>query len=354
MNRLNGVSMFSGGGVGETYFEQAGIDIKVANELLPERANFYRLNHPKTKMIQGDINNPAVLSEFIETSRALRPEFLIATPPCQGMSTLGRKEYETDKRNLLIFKAIDAIKAIKPAFVLIENVPKFNELHFPYEGKSLKIVDLLKASFSNMYVIDAKILNAEFYGVPQSRPRLIIKMYRPNYSWGWPKMQKIITLREAIGDLPSLEAGQDSGIKWHKAPPISNHFVIEALQHTEEGHSAMANLVYYPKKLDGTRIKGFHNTYARMHWDQPAPARTMNNNLVSGHNNVHPGRLLQNGLWSDARALTLRELIIVSSLPLTWVVPDEVKETVVRQIIGEAIPPRLSYEIVRTLTEVDQ
>ena len=108
----------------------------------------------------------------------------------------------------------------------------------------------------------------------------------------------------------------------------------------------MKNEVYYPKKKDGSRVRGFHNTYNRMRWDEPAPARTTNNHLMSGHNNVHPGRLLPDGTWSDARVLTLRELIIVSSLPLDWGIPEDFPEAKIRIIIGEAIPPLLSKKIV--------
>ena len=87
-----------------------------------------------------------------------------------------------------------------------------------------------------------------------------------------------------------------------------------------------------------------------MKWDEPAPARTTNSALISGHNNVHPGRLNPDGTWSDARVLTLRELIIVSSLPLDWKIPNGYKESFVREIIGEAIPPMLSKKIVEQLT----
>ena len=65
--------------------------------------------------------------------------------------------------------------------------------------------------------------------------------------------------------------------------------------------------------------------------------------------------LLENGLYSDARVLTLRELFIVSSLPEEWDIPDWASDTFMRQIIGEAIPPLLAYNIVKLMgsDEVD-
>ena len=359
---INALSLFAGGGIAETYFEEIGVYVKVANELLQERAEFYRATHPNTEMICGDIADTKVYNEVIKKAKQNKVKLLMATPPCQGMSTLGKRQYDSDKRNSLIQYAINAIRDIRPDYVFIENVPKFLELLYDSDGstyysdtakssKPYHIVELLEEYFSRDYEIDSKVLNAMNYGVPQSRPRVIIKMYRKGLVWNWPKEDThIITLREAIGDLPSLEAGETSNIKWHNAMKHNERQVI-ALRHTPEGKSAMKNEVYYPKKEDGTRVKGFHNTYNRMHWDEPAPARTTNNHLMSGHNNVHPGRKLPDGTWSDARVLTLRELIIVSSLPLDWNLPDDFVESKVRIIIGEAIPPLLSKKIVEKIFE---
>lgn len=361
-NGINALSLFSGGGIAETYFEEIGIHVKVANELLPERAEFYRNTHPKTQMICGDISDKLIYRKVVDLAKKHNVKFLLATPPCQGMSTLGKREYETDKRNSLIQYAIKAISELLPDYVLIENVPKFLELLYDEDGSTFysdtanakapyHIVELLRHLFADKYEIDSRVLNAMNYGVPQSRPRVIIKMHKKGTSWEWPEQDdKIITLREAIGDLPSLESGEKSNLKWHNALKHNERQVL-ALRHTPEGKSAMKNEVYYPKKADGSRVKGFHNTYNRMRWDEPAPARTTNNHLISGHNNVHPGRLLPDGTWSDARVLTLRELIIVSSLPLDWMLPDNINEADVRVIIGEAIPPLLCKKIAEKIFE---
>ena len=360
MNSIIGLSMFSGGGISETYFDEIGIHIAVANELIPERAKFYQHTHPNTQMICGDISDSNIFNHVMELSKQKHVRFLLATPPCQGMSTLGRKEYESDNRNSLIKYVIKAINKLSPDYVLIENVPKFIKLLYDSDGttyfsntakseKPFNIIELLEALYSTTYQIDMKILNAMNYGVPQSRPRVIIKLYKHGLRWPWPKEEShIVTLREAIGDLPSLESGQTSNIKWHNALK-HNPRHIEALMHTPEGKSAMKNEIYYPKKADGSKVRGFHNTYNRMHWDEPAPARTTNNHIMSGHNNVHPGRLLPDGTWSDARVLTLRELIIVSSLPLDWNIPPNYPESTIRAIIGEAIPPLLSKKIAEKI-----
>lgn len=134
ISRINALSMFSGGGIAETYIRDIGIDVKVANELLEERANFYKFTYPTTEMICGDISDKKVYDKVIEKSIKSNIKFLIATPPCQGMSTLGPKKYDSDKRNSLIKYVIRAIKDLNPDYVLIENVPKFTQLLYDIDG----------------------------------------------------------------------------------------------------------------------------------------------------------------------------------------------------------------------------
>ena len=97
---IKGASMFSSAGIAETYFKKAGIDIIVANELLPKRGDFYQKMYPTSKMIVGDIKEKK--EEFLN-SITDDIKFLIATPPCQGLSTLGMNKHltqmQSDPRN---------------------------------------------------------------------------------------------------------------------------------------------------------------------------------------------------------------------------------------------------------------
>ena len=345
---MTGISMFSSAGIAETYLKKLNINIALANELIKERADYYCHFYPNVDMVVGDIMSDSVFFTYLEKAKALNPSFLLATPPCQGMSSLGKKDYTDDERNFLIFVVLKVIDELDLDVIVIENVPKFMKLFFPYNGEWLSIVDILKRKYADKYAIDAIVVNAKDYGVPQSRPRAIIRMYKSSYLWELPKQEKEITLREAIGFLPSLESGEKSSIPYHYALKHSDMH-IEIMSHTPEGKSAFKNKVYYPKKADGTMVSGFHNTYNRMRWDIPCAAVTTNSGVISGHNNVHPGRLKPDGTYSDARALTLLELLIVSSLPKDWNLPDGYKETLVRTLIGEAIPPMLLYKVLSTL-----
>jgi DNA (cytosine-5)-methyltransferase 1 len=349
---MKAISLFSSAGIGELRLPKKKIDFVLANELLTQRARCYSYFYPQTRMINGDITDSRVKADIITTANKQKVELLLATPPCQGLSTLGKNKvqnhYINDRRNFLVLEVLDIIDETDFDYILIENVPKFIEMYFPYEGKFYRLNDILNSKYSNKYIIDVRVLNAKDYGIPQSRPRAIIRMYKKGLKWGMPKVEKEITLQQAIGHLPSLEAGEDSGILWHRAKPELERLVL-ALKHTPSGKSAIANEVYYPKKDDGTRIKGFHNTFKRMVWNQPCPARTTYSGSLSSHNNVHPGHLLSDGTYSDARVLTLLETFIVSSLPEDITFPPNTSENFIRTIIGEAIPPRLLQRIINQI-----
>ena len=345
---MKGLSLFAGAGIGETYLDSCGIDIVVANEIVEKRANLYRALYPQCKMIGGDIKEEEIFKDIINSSKGI--EFLIASPPCQGMSIAGKNRCNdtmlNDDRNYLINYIIRAIDELSPKYILIENVPALLKLKLPYKGNLYKITEILSMKFGLSYKIDSKVVDAADYGVPQTRLRAIIKMYPKDEVWSWPTVdERKITVREAIGNLPSLEAGESSDIKWHFARKHDARH-IEWMKHTPTGTSAFMNPIYFPKKKDGTRIKGYESSYRRIKWDEPAPTITIRNDAISSQRNVHPGRLLDDGTYSDARVLTPFELMILNSLPVDWNIPDDTPEILIRQVIGESIPPLLIKKIV--------
>ena len=347
--RLTGISLFASAGIGETYFKDIGIDIKVANELLEKRANLYRAINPETTVICGDITKDDVFSEII-SSCPKEIDFLLASPPCQGMSVAGKnrnqKTMEADERNYLITYVVKAIKTTNPTYVLVENVPALLKLKLKYAEAYRTVLEILQYEFGNEYEIDSMVVDASDYGVPQTRLRAIIKMNRNGTVWQWPSKKEKITVREAIGHLPTLEAGETSDIKWHFARNHSKDNILW-MKHTPTGKSAFSNPVYYPQKKDGTRVKGYESSYRRIRWDSPAPTITIRNDCIASQRNVHPGRLLPDGTYSDARVLTPLELMLLNSLPANWNIPDDTPELLIRQCIGESIPPLMLKEIVR-------
>jgi DNA (cytosine-5)-methyltransferase 1 len=345
--------MFASAGVGEAYLEQHGLECAVANELEDKRADFHKHLYRGSHMIAGDICDKANFNDFINTSIERNVELLIATPPCQGFSLSGKnKSHEqmiNDDRNFLIFKVFEAIDKLKPNFVLIENVPRFLNLIYPHEGEFYGVVDLLQKKYGDDYVIDHKVLNAMNYGVPQSRKRAFIKVYKKGYTWDWPiESQHITTLRDAIGHLPSIESGERSKHKLHFGRKHSDKHILW-MTHTPSGQSAFKNKKYYPKDNEGNKLNGYHDAYARMSWDKPAPTITIRSDAISSNSKVHPGKLKDDGTYSDARVLSILELLILSSLPEDWNIPEWASEILVRQILGESVPPLLMSKILSTL-----
>lgn len=343
-----GASLFSSAGIAETYFEEVGINIVAANELVKERADLYQTLYPNSKMVTGNILDGHVF-ELLVKNTPEKLDFLIASPPCQGMSVAGKnrnvEQMLNDERNYLVFKIIDFIKIKSPDFVLIENVPTFFKMVLPFQNQRLKIAEILSVIFGSEYNIESEVYDASEYGVAQRRTRAIIKLYKKGETWGKPIKSKQLTVEETIGHLPSIEAGQKTKIKWHFARKHSkNH--IEWLRHTPTGKSAFENEKYFPVKPNGQTIKSYMTTYRRMKWDEPAPTITMRNDAISSQLNVHPGRHLGNGQYSDARVLTPLELMLLSSLPENWNIPDSTPELLIRKCIGECIPPLLIKKIV--------
>ncbi|MBP3631127.1 MAG: DNA cytosine methyltransferase [Clostridia bacterium] len=376
MAKLKGLSLFANVGVAEAYFNEIGVDIVLANELLKERAAFYSAVYPNTEMVCGDITDEALREGLIQKAKDKGVDFIIATPPCQGMSKLGSMDPH-DVRNQLVYYAVDVIKAVKPKYILLENVPQALITKINVDGKTMLIPDYLNQELGDIYNINAdQRVKAMDYGVPQMRPRCIFLFARKdtNILWDFPKAEeKAVTLMEALKGIPSLDPllreGYEETIKmfpdfeakkaigqklskWH-FPPTHSKRHVEWMMHTPSGTSAIYNEDYYPVKANGVRISAHENQYRRHSWDKPCRTITQNNGVISSLCCVHPGYEIAgtNGekLYSDARVFSIYELLIVSSLPTDWPIPNWANESLIRHVIGEGIPPLLVKKIMLEL-----
>lgn len=371
--RLRGLSLFANVGIAEAYLQEVGVDILIANELIEDRARFYSDIYQDSHMIVGDITNDELRTKIVDEAVNKGVDFILATPPCQGMSMAGNRA-EFDERNQLIYYAVDVVLRVKPKFVFIENVPTILRTKIVVNGETMLIPKYLHSVLADYHFNDETLVKAMDHGVPQMRERNIFLLVRNDIdlTWNFPNAQPHITLQEAIGDLPSLDPLLREGLdftlekfpsyeikrakglevsKWHY-PPKHSWKQVEWMLHTPTGKSAIYNPVYYPQKANGTHVVAHHNHYRRMYWDKPARTITQNNGVISSLACVHPGRPFElNGevLYSDPRVLSIYELLIVSSLPNDWAIPDWASESFIRKVIGEGIPSKLVKEIMYSL-----
>ena len=334
---MNGLSLFSNIGIGEALLDKLNLSIAVANDIDKDRCEIYKHIYPKTKVITGDIRDLDVGKKIIYQSKKNNIDFIIATPPCQGMSSAG-KMIENDERNLLIYHAVQIMNKLKPKYILIENIPQQLRTTISINSKKILIPEYIKSQLRKNYEIYDEVINCADYGVPQIRKRSILLLTRKKT---YPQLtflkkteyKKHISLKKSIGHLPSLdpkikgssvsfqknffpefENKQKKGLKYSDLhyPPTHQLSHIECLIHTPEGKSALENKIYFPKK-NGKPIKGYKNTYKRQSWNRPAFTITTYNGSISSHDNVHPGRKIEINnkvIYSDPRVLTILELFI--------------------------------------------
>jgi DNA (cytosine-5)-methyltransferase 1 len=186
-------SFFSGAGGLDRGFEEAGIKVAWSNEYDKSIWETYEKNFPKTKLDKRSIVNiePTDMPDDLDG--------MIGGPPCQSWSEAGALRGIEDHRGQLFFDYIKMIEAKRPKFFLAENVSGI--LAARHRPAFLKILE----SFAELgYNVSYSLLNANDYGVPQDRHRVIIVGYQEQYGKLFipPKPEKYKpVLKDAIKDL---------------------------------------------------------------------------------------------------------------------------------------------------------
>lgn len=161
-DKLKVVSMFSGAGGMDLGFINAGFEIIWANDFFEDAVKSYRKNIGK-HMIHGDITK--ITSDNIPDGA----DVVIGGFPCQGFSVANTRRSMEDQRNFLYKEMLRVIKDKKPKFFVAENVKGLLSME---KGK---VIDMIKKDFEGLgYKVDARVLNAAEYGVPQARERVVI------------------------------------------------------------------------------------------------------------------------------------------------------------------------------------
>jgi len=423
MNKV--LSLFSSAGIGELGLKASNLDILVSNELIQNRCELYRNNYPEVDNICGDIwEKESVIVNAWKNKTTEEPYLIYATPPCQGMSSNGAGKLlneirkgnrkPEDIRNRLIIPTMHIVKQLHPLWILLENVSTMkNTIISDEDGEYINIIDYIQRELGNEYMGKAEVINCADYGIPQTRRRLITiftrdesaKAYlgengsfipKPTHSENGDMLLKPwVTLREAIGNLPELEAKKDENERkdynpWHFVPIMKDE-KYWWMKNTKEGCTAYNNQCVNPQCLfDGNRlhgsnmvdglhtsnkdtpiycekcgkllprptvidrktgerrlIKGYDTAYRRMEWDKPAPTLTQNFIFEASDKKVHP---------AQTRVLSIYEALIIQTIAdykyEMKINNKYISKNLSAEIIGECVPPKIIEIICKNIIKL--
>jgi DNA (cytosine-5)-methyltransferase 1 len=207
------ISLFSGAGGLDLGFENAGFKIVFANDCDRDVWETFEKNHG-IKINRSSITD--IKSDEIPSATGI-----VGGPPCQSWSLAGEMRGINDKRGQLFYEYLRIIQDKKPLFFLAENVAGLvSSAHKAEFDKIVKRFEELG------YNVNWKLLNAKDFGVPQERKRVIVIGYRKDlnkkFNFDALKKQNIISLKEAIGNLPESIPAKDK-TKPNDNLKISNH-----------------------------------------------------------------------------------------------------------------------------------
>lgn len=346
-----GIDIFSGAGGLSLGAEWAGINVRYAIELDKCSAQTYRTNNPNTTVIEQDITT-------VDVNELKHEDIFIVFggPPCQGFSTSNRKTRNSFNKNNDLFKEfLRFIKELSPEWFLFENVEGITNYH---NGETLSII---KQGFIELgYSIVDKILYASDYGVPQKRNRYFIVGNKKEIEFSFPEtMSEIVTVKDAISDLPKLCNGSKEEALPYRTEIISNYarkmragskfsmqnfvsasfpYVIERFQYIKQGE----NWKSIPEELmtnykDKQRCHS--GIYKRLIADQPSIViSNYRKNML-----IHP---------FEDRGLSVREAARLQSFPDTFIFEGSLMHK--QQQIGNAVPPLLAKAIFEQILKLSE
>lgn len=336
--RLTAFDLFSGCGGLTVGLKRAGFTVLAAVESWDAAAEAYELNHKDVRLVRSDIRecDPVKLMRSLGL-HAGDLDLLAGCPPCQGFSslrTLNGTRPVTDRQNDLIFDFVRFAIALLPKTILLENVPALESDERLERVKSI----LGKAG----YVSEARVLDAADFGVPQRRRRLLFLASRVGpVSFPVPA-KKRVTVRKA---LEGLAKPGESGDALHDSQAQHSPQVSRLIKLIPRDGGSRADLGEEAQLPCHRRMKGFHDIYGRMRWDDVSPT------ITSGCINPSKGRFLHP---EQDRAITLREASLLQGFPKQYRLPLVRGRYPVAQLIGNAFPPefvrRQAVQLRRLLT----
>lgn len=309
----------------------AGFDIDWTCQYAYETNNDAKFIHKDIKTVTKNDILPLYSKNAIKV--------LAGCAPCQPFSSYAfkNKNKDEDKYNLL-YEFGRLVKDVQPDIVTMENVPAIAS----FKLKSV-LADFVKKLKDNGYHVKYQVVYCPDYGIPQTRKRLVllasrlgeISLTQPTHA-----KKEYMTVRDAIGNLPPLEAGESCPTDaLHRCRALSplNMQRIMATPYGGSWRDWPEELLLDCHKREGG--KSFGSVYGRMVWEDPAPTMTT---LCTGIGNGRFGHPEQN------RAISAREAALFQTFPTSYKFfpnEQEISLSKASRYIGNAVPPRLGEVI---------
>ena len=324
---MNVISLFSGCGGLDLGFERAGFHVSVANEFDPAIFDTFRVNHPNTHLIEGDVRK--VTKEDIAPFLDGEVDGIIGGPPCQSWSEAGSLRGIEDARGQLFFDYIRILKEFRPKFFLAENVSGMLA-----NRHDAAVQNILQMFGEADYNVSLTLVNAKDYGVAEERKRVFYIGFRNdlNIDFVFPRGSttdddKKITLRDIIWDLQDTAVPAAEKNK-HNPAAINNN------EYFTGDYSSMF--------MSRNRVKAWNEQaftvqasgrQCQLHPQAPKMEKVGKNEcrFVAGCENLY-------------RRMTIREVARVQGFPddFKFIYTDTNNAY---KMIGNAVPVNLAYEI---------
>ncbi len=315
------VDLYAGAGLFSYAFKQAGFRIKRALEIDAVAAATYAAN----------LGNHVEVADVAKSEPTGRCNVLIAGPPCQGFSTLGRR-HAGDPRNRLSLEVVRWAETLRPNVIVIENVAAF--LDSPVWRRVTQRLE------GEGYQVDSFVLDAFDYGCPQVRRRSFTIANRHGRQVLPPRRRRNVqSVRDAWRGLPT----QPNGENHHYAPEPSEIALarMRVIPSGGDKRDVMRRAPHLTPPSWWRLSCEVTDAWGRMEWDKPC------NTLRTALQNASKGRYIHP---EQHRVISLREAARLHSIPDKWQFVG--LPTQIARQIGNSVPPSLGRAIARLVGRV--
>lgn len=334
--KIAAVDLFCGVGGLTKGLEKAGIDVRLGVDIDPACEYAYSANNEASFLLKSVADLDA--DELTEATDGASFSLLAGCAPCQPFSTYHQKSGPNDDRWNLLSHFGRLAREMKPDLVTMENVPNLAK-----QSVFRRFVSRLEALD---FHVSYDVVNCADFGVPQQRQRLVLLASRLGPIELPSAKTKRKTVREAIGDLPEIEAGEIwEADPLHQACELSDKNLRRIRASVPGGTWRDWDKRLVADCHKRSSGKTYPGVYGRMEWDLPAPTMTTQYYGFGNGRFGHP---------EQDRAISLREGAILQSFPKGYKFAAKgqpIYRKTIGRLIGNAVPVKLGEAIGKAIVD---